>query len=183
MTDTNPPAAEPRRKGPDSYRGIGQPPPTTVEGVIAELEAFESFRRIHNDGVAPGQFNVRLMDPAYVIAKGNFGHDGANFARILADELDRKSARVEELEGQLAALDGWSARIVGGEVEIRHDGDDRRLSGRDLPVGAVLAFIADAEEPIGPDTLCPCGKVNDGTGSGYCSGEHFDKYDGGSDEM
>jgi hypothetical protein len=34
------------------------------------------------------------------------------------------------------------------------------------------------EELIGPDTLCPCGKVNDGTGSGYCSGEHFDKYDG-----
>lgn len=33
-------------------------------------------------------------------------------------------------------------------------------------------------EVIGPDTLCPCGKVNDGTGSGYCSYEHFEKYDG-----
>jgi hypothetical protein len=35
-----------------------------------------------------------------------------------------------------------------------------------------------AKEVIGPDTLCPCGKVNDGTGSGYCSYEHFDEYDG-----
>jgi hypothetical protein len=104
MTDTNPPAdraPEPRRTGPSSYRGIGQPPPATVEGVIAELEVFESLRRIHNDGIAPGQYNVRLMDPAYVIARGNFGHDGANFARILADEVDRLSARVEELERQL----------------------------------------------------------------------------------
>jgi hypothetical protein len=31
---------------------------------------------------------------------------------------------------------------------------------------------------IGPDTLCPCGKVNDGSGSGYCSYEHFEEYDG-----
>jgi hypothetical protein len=34
------------------------------------------------------------------------------------------------------------------------------------------------EEVVTPDTLCPCGEVNDGTGSGYCSGEHFELYDG-----
>jgi len=103
---------------------------------------------------------------------------------MAVDKIAELNSRVEDLEGQLAAIDGWSARIVGGEVEIRRDGDDRRLSGWDLPLGAVLAFIADAdaEEVIGPDTLCPCGKTNDGTGSGYCSGEHFEKYDGGSDE-
>jgi hypothetical protein len=34
------------------------------------------------------------------------------------------------------------------------------------------------EVVIGPDTLCPCGKVNDGSGSGYCSYECATKYDG-----
>jgi hypothetical protein len=34
------------------------------------------------------------------------------------------------------------------------------------------------EEVVTPDTVCPCGEVNDGTGSGYCSCEHFELYDG-----
>lgn len=91
MTDNNRPRI-------DAYRGIGRPAPTTVDGVIAELEVFEMLRRIHNADVAPGQVNVSLADPAYAIAKGNFGHDGAHFARILADEIARLRAENTELE-------------------------------------------------------------------------------------
>jgi hypothetical protein len=42
-------------------------------------------------------------------------------------------------------VDGWSVRIVGGEVVVRRDSGERELTGWDIPLAAVLAFIADQE--------------------------------------
>lgn len=98
-----------------------------------------------------------------------------------ADDINRLSARVEELEGQLGKARGGSrlaeARAAGWDEGYGVGRDDEAAAA---PVGANPYRSRGTETVIGPDTLCPCGKVNDGTGSGYCSGEHFDKYDGWS---
>jgi hypothetical protein len=107
-------------------------------------------------------------------------------AEKAAAERDAARSRTRDLEDQLAKaradVDGWTLTATARGVMVSHETDQRVLvadQGESLPLGAALAFIADpAEELIGPDTPCPCGKVNDGTGSGYCSGEHFEKYDG-----
>jgi len=146
----------------------------------ARLAAFEDARREsekfqeHNPGAIEG--------PLLVIARFEL-QDKA------AEDIAHLLARVGELEDQLAKarvdVDGWTVHNRPGGVMVSHDTDADRpalLGDMHVPLGAVLAFIADAatEEVIGPDTLCPCGKVNDGTGSGYCSAEHFDEYDGWS---
>jgi hypothetical protein len=83
-------------------------------------------------------------------------------------------------------VDGWVIHTGLREgVTVAHYPTGASLSGNDLPLGAVMAFIADQapERVITADTLCPCGKVNDGTGSGYCSFEHFEEYDGGASDV
>jgi hypothetical protein len=75
--------------------------------------------------------------------------------RDFNNRLERKEARVQELEGQLAKaqvdVDGWTMRAANGvEVLISSDAHPHGpslLTSAETPVGAVLAFIADAEEP------------------------------------
>jgi hypothetical protein len=68
-------------------------------------------------------------------------------------------ARVVELEGQLDKVpdvDGWTVHNRPGGLMLTHDTDadcPTLLGDMHLPVGAVLAFIADTEEPtVAPDS-------------------------------
>jgi len=124
----------------------------------------------------------------------------------LTAERDAALARLDEQRGATRVAAGAADRFrdvlseflghgeanPGDDVLVAELREKRGFSGpeptrwRDFLTGA-RAQIDQIEADrsvvvIGPDTLCPCGKVNDGTGSGYCSGEHFDKYDGYADE-
>jgi hypothetical protein len=145
MTDTNPPAAA--------------EPEVLVEGTwfkVADLpEVLGNYMRSiseHGRQFKEESLKLRNVRDELDEIRGRYG-DLVSDNNDLSTENEQLSARVGELEERLAKarldVDGWTVHNRPGGLMLSHNTDADRptlLGDMHLPLGAVLAFIADAGE-------------------------------------